>query len=160
MNIDQFIHNPHPFLAGMTRAHLQLIAENAAESHFAAGDLIFREGESADRLYLVQIGEVALQTHSAGRSTTVQIIADGEALGWSWLFPPHRWLFDARAQQDTDAISIYVPGLRERIEIDPAFGFELMKRVAQVVVHRLQATRLKFVQSQKALSHLAPAIGT
>ena len=157
MKIDQFIHNPHPFLAGMTPAHLQLLAENAAETHFAAGDLIFREGEIADRLYLVRFGEIALQTHSAGRSTTVQTVSDGEALGWSWFFPPHRRLFDARAQRDTDAISIYVPGLRERIEIDPVFGYELMKRVAQVVVHRLHATRLKFVQSQKTFSHLAPA---
>ena len=160
MNIDDFIRNPHPFLAGMTPAHLRLLAENAAESHFAAGDLIFREGESANHFYLVQRGEIALQTHSAGQPTTVQVIDSGNALGWSWLIPPHHWHFDARAQKDTDAISIYVPGLRERSEIDPALGYELMKRVAQVVVHRLQATRLKFVQSQKAHSRQALPIET
>ena len=142
----------------MIPAHLRLLAEHATESHFTADDLIFREGENADRFYLVQRGEIALQTHSAGQPATVQIINRGEALGWSWLFPPYRWHFDARAQKDTDAISISVPRLREMCDIDTALGCELMKRVAKVVVHRLQATRLKFVQSQKALSHPAPAI--
>jgi CRP/FNR family transcriptional regulator, cyclic AMP receptor protein len=153
MNIDEFIHHLHPFLSDMTPAHLRLLAENATEAHFAAGDLIFREGANADRFYLIQRGEVDLQTHSSGKPVTIQTIHGGDVLGWSWLFPPYRWHFDARAQRDTDAIFIYAPRLRERIESDPVLGYEVMKRVAKVVVHRLHATRLKFVQTQTVLPH-------
>jgi CRP/FNR family cyclic AMP-dependent transcriptional regulator len=85
---------------------------------------------------------------------TVQIIEGGEVLGWSWLFPPHFWRFDARATIHTEAISICISELREKCEIDPALGYELMKRVGKVVVDRLHATRLKFVQSQKAQGRL------
>jgi CRP/FNR family cyclic AMP-dependent transcriptional regulator len=65
MNIHEFVHSPHPFLAGMTPAHLRLLGASATETHFAAGDIIFREGDAADRFYLLQRGEIALQTHSA-----------------------------------------------------------------------------------------------
>ena len=163
MNIEDFICNPHPFLAGMTAAHLRLISEDATESHFAAGDVIFREGDVANRFYLVQRGEVALQTFSAGQPTSVQLLGAGEALGWSWLFPPHHWHFGAVALKDTDAICIYAPRLREKSEADPALGYELMSRVAKIVIARLQATRLRLVHAQKpnpqAASRLAVPVG-
>jgi CRP/FNR family transcriptional regulator, cyclic AMP receptor protein len=149
MNIDAFVTHPPPFLAGMSEERLRLLAENATERHFAPGEVIFREGENADHFYLIKRGEIDLQTHSAGRPTTVQTVGGGEALGWSWLFPPHHWRFDARARSRTDAISIPAPGLRAKCEVDPALGYEVMKRVANVVANRLQATRLKLVLSQK-----------
>jgi len=160
MIIEEFIENPHPFLAGMSEEHLRLLGQNVVESHFAPGDVIFREGERANRFYLVQRGEVALQTHPGGKAATIQVIRGGDVLGWSWLFPPHHWHFDARAQKDTetlvlDAVSLSVPGLREKSEIDITLGYELMTRVAKVVVNRLQATRLKFVQSHKEQLRMA-----
>jgi len=161
MNIDDFIENPHPFLDGMSELHLRILAENATKTHFAPGEIIFRQGESANRFYLIEHGEVALQTHAAGRLTTVQTIGPGEALGWSWLFPPHHWLCDARAQKESwaismDALSVYVPGLLEKSEVDTALGYELMKRVAKTVVHRLHSTRLKFIQA--SISNTLPTV--
>jgi len=149
MNIDEFIQHPHPFLAGMSPAHLRFIAENATEAHYAAGDLIFREGEAANRFFLINRGEVALQTHVAGQAATVQTVGAGDVVGWSWLLPPHHWHFDARAAADTDAIVIHAPRLREESEVNDALGYALMKRIANVLIERLQATRQKLVQVEK-----------
>jgi CRP-like cAMP-binding protein len=150
MNTEDFVLRPHPFLAGMRPDHLRFIAEHASEAHFAAGDLLFREGDAANRFFLIERGEIALQTHAAGQAHTVQSVGDGDVVGWSWLFPPHCWRFDARAAKDTDAIVVHAELLREECEVNESLGFQLMKRVSNVVTERLQATRQKLVQAQRA----------
>jgi CRP-like cAMP-binding protein len=75
----------------------------------------------------------------------IQIIGAGEVLGWSWLFPPYLWHFNARAMEATDAIFFYATPLREECESDHELGYELMKRMAEVMVRRLQATRWKLL---------------
>jgi CRP/FNR family cyclic AMP-dependent transcriptional regulator len=71
----------------------------------------------------------------------IQIIGAGDVLGWSWLFPPFCWHFDARAVKPTEAIFIYGTRVRELCDEDHDLGYELMKRTAEVVIRRLQATR-------------------
>ena len=65
----------------------------------------------------------------------------GEVCGWSWLFPPYHWHFDARAVEPTEAIFFYGTRLREQCENDHDLGYELMKRMASVIIRRLQTTR-------------------
>jgi CRP/FNR family transcriptional regulator, cyclic AMP receptor protein len=73
----------------------------------------------------------------------IQTIEDGDVLGWSWLFPPYRWHFNARTIEETRAIALDGVCLREKGEIDHDFGYELVKRVALIIMERLQATRLQ-----------------
>ena len=51
----------HPFFVGMSEHHIRLLADCAMELHFDAGHVIFREGESANRFYLIEHGKVALE---------------------------------------------------------------------------------------------------
>jgi CRP/FNR family cyclic AMP-dependent transcriptional regulator len=69
-------------------------------------------------------------------------------LGWSWLFPPFAWHFRARALEPTNAIVLNGAHLLIAAERKRDFGYELMKRVAQVVIHRLQATRKQLLDQQ------------
>jgi CRP-like cAMP-binding protein len=133
----------------MPTACLDALAHLASQANFKAGTLLFREGEPANRFYLLETGTISVQTHSAGRPLTVQTIDPGEVLGWSWLFPPFFWHFDARADGDTSAIMFDAPALRLACERDPALGYEVMKRMAEVVAQRLQSTRQKLVMSAK-----------
>ena len=86
----------HPFLAGMDPENRENFLRGAKEKDFAAGEVIFREGEPANALYLIESGEVALEARSAGNTTLIQTVGDGGVLGWSWLFPPFAWHFQAR----------------------------------------------------------------
>ena len=133
----------------MCESHLRLLADSATQVHFTAGARIFHEGDHAKHFYLIQLGKIVLQTHSAGHPVPIQSIGSGEVLGWSWLFPPYCWHFDAWAEEDTDAISFLATRLRDDCETDKTFGYALMKRIAELLIHRLQATRLKLVQSHK-----------
>ena len=82
---------------------------------------------------------------------TIQTVDAGEAFGWSWLFPPYRWHFDASAHQVTDALVFPAQTLRTCAEKDHDFGYELVTRVARVILQRLQATRQKLVDFYGAI---------
>jgi CRP/FNR family cyclic AMP-dependent transcriptional regulator len=135
-----------PVFAGLQSWHLELIAGCGANVRFAAGDVVFREGEPADSLYLIRRGSVALDLAAPGRrALTIETLHDGEVLGWSWLFEPHRWMFDARAVGETSAIAFDGACLRGKCEADHELGYQLMHRFASVLVSRLQATRLQLL---------------
>jgi CRP-like cAMP-binding protein len=132
----------HPFLRGMGREHINTLAEYATATGFAAGELIFKEGDLANRFYLILEGCVALEAALPGDGAReVERIGPGETLGWSWMFPPFRWHFAARARVPTKAIFIYGTWLLECCEADPALGYELTKRIALVAIGRLQSAR-------------------
>ena len=135
----------HPFLAGMNGAHLEVLRECAMRTTFARGSLIFREGDLANRFYLIESGRVALELRNEdGRPPTrVQELHAGDALGWSWLFPPYYWHYNAHALTRTTAIFFYGTRLRNECEEDHSFGYELMKRMAAVAIQRLEAHRAK-----------------
>ena len=134
----------HPFLKGMSEHQLRILSDCSMQAHFNANEMIFGEGEPADRFYLIQRGTVALEAYVKDKGNTlVQKIGAGDVLGWSWLFPPYFWHFTARALEPTDALFIYAKPLREECESDHDFGYELMKRIAEVIMRRLQATRKK-----------------
>jgi CRP/FNR family cyclic AMP-dependent transcriptional regulator len=136
----------HPFFEGLERPYLDLITSCAANVRFAAGEYLLREGESADQFYLLRQGKVALETYAPPRGAiTIETIEEGEVLGWSWLFPPYRWHFSARALESVRALALDGACLRDKIATDHRLGYELMRRFAYVMMQRLQATRLQLL---------------
>ena len=132
----------HPFLRGLSPKHLATLSDFAMNAEFASGKLIFSEGDPANRFYLILEGKVALEARAEnGDTVPVQTIGPGDVLGWSWLFPPYSWHFDARAIEPTKAIFFYGTSLREQCQEDSSLGYELMKRAAAIVIERLQAAR-------------------
>jgi CRP/FNR family transcriptional regulator, cyclic AMP receptor protein len=143
----------HPFFRHLNESQLDILADCAMQIKFRSGDVIFQQGDVANRFYLIERGSVALQADQPGHGTIpIQTLGAGDILGWSWLFPPHIWRFSARAVEPTEAIFFYGTWLRARCEQDPGLGDELMRRMARVVVERLQATQMQLVEiSQVAL---------
>ena len=134
------------FFDGLRPETVEIIAGCASNVQFGAGTLIFREGERADAFYLLRHGSVALETHSPARGPLViETIEAGDVLGWSWLFPPYRWHFDARAVTAVRATAFDGECLRGKCAADPALGYELISRFAQTLIERLQWTRLRLL---------------
>lgn len=143
--IDTLLAN-HPFFAGLGESTLKFIAGCGRNVHFDAGDYICREGDEADRFYALRHGRAAIEIHVPGRGAiTIQTVHEGEMLGWSWLFPSHKWQFDVRAIEVVRATSFDGNCLRGKCDGDPALGYEMMKRLAHVVEQRLEATRLQLL---------------
>ena len=136
----------HPFFKGLKPEYLQLVTGCASNVRFEAGKYIFREGEEASQFYLIRQGKVALEIFAAQHGPiTIETIEAGEVVGWSWLFPPYRWHFSGRVFEPTRAIALDGKCLRAKSEEDHDLGYELMKRVAQIMMERLQATRLRLL---------------
>jgi CRP-like cAMP-binding protein len=139
----------HPFFTGMRPQYLDILAASATEVKFAAGQIIFREDEPASQFYLIGKGRVCLEAHEVADGTVpIQTVGPGEVLGWSWLFPPFAWHVQARAIEPVEAVVLDGAHLLVTAEKDKTFGYELMKRVCQVVIHRLQATRKRLAAQQ------------
>ena len=135
-----------PLVAGMRPEQLAVIAGCARTARFEAGEWILREGSAADRFYFLRSGAVALQIAVPGRDDLlIETLGSGDVLGWSWLFEPYRWQYDARATEAVRALAFDAVCLRGKCETDPALGYELMRRFAGVLLRRLQATRLQLV---------------
>ncbi len=125
----------HPFVKGMSAAHLDVLSELALPIHFEAGEYIFRRGYPANRFYLIKEGRVAING-LAGEDTVTQVVSGGEVLGWSWLFPPYEWHLDARTLTPVDSVFIYATPLRDLCDEDHALGYEFMKRAVETMAER------------------------
>jgi len=138
------------FLRGIGDRQLDVLATMAHATSLATGTMLGREGETAEAFYLIQSGRVALEIHTPDRGAVrIQTVGPGEPVGWSWLVPPHRWQFDARAVDAVQAIAIDGAALRERCEQDHELGYQLLKRLVTVVASRLAATRLQLLDIYK-----------
>ncbi len=135
-----------PVFAGMPAEYLTLVAGCGRNVGFEDGALLFREGDVADTFYLVRRGRVAFELNTPDRGgIVIETVDSGDVVGWSWLFPPYRTHFDARAVEEVRAIAFDGACLRGKCEEDPRLGYELMQRFAQVMIDRLQHTRFRLL---------------
>lgn len=142
----QRIIEEHPFFAGLDEGFCELVAGCARNVRFDAGQYLFREGGPADQLYLLRHGRVALEIAAPGRDTvTIQTLTAGEIVGVSWLIPPYRWSYDARAIELTRAIAMDATCLRRKCEQDHDLGYEVVKRFVPILIERLQGTRMQML---------------
>lgn len=136
----------HPFFRDLDETHRELIAGCGRNVKYNAGEYVFREGDVSDTFYLLRYGRVALEVHVPGRGPVViETLGEGDVLSWSWLVPPRRKQFDARALTLVRAIAFDGGCILERCEEDPRLGYELLKRFLQLVGRRLQATRMQIL---------------
>jgi len=135
-----------PMFQGLKDEHIVLIAECGRNVRFEAGDPIVRQGEAADRFWVIREGRVALQLHTLERGdVVVRTVGPNEVVGWSWLVPPYHWHLDARAMTATRAIEFDARCLAGKFRNDYEFGFELFRRFSEVIAERLEATGLQLL---------------
>ena len=145
----------HPFFAALTDAQLAALAEDAITETFTAGQRLFDEGGIADRFWLIEQGNIALDMRIPGRGDQiVETLGPGTVLGWSWLHPPYRWHFGAVARLATTAIAFDAASVRRRCDADPAFGYAMLRAFTPVITERLQATRLRLLDLYAAPSQV------
>jgi CRP/FNR family transcriptional regulator, cyclic AMP receptor protein len=136
----------HPFFSRIDPRYHQLVVGCASNVRFNAGEFIFQEGREANTFYLIREGKVALEVVAPGHgSLTIETLGGGDMLGWSWLIPPYRTRFDARAVEMTRAIALDGNCLRAKCEEDHELGYELVKEVASALGQRLDATRFRLL---------------
>jgi len=136
----------HPFFANIEQAFCTIVCGCAKNVRFEAGQYLFHEGESADQFYLIRQGRIALEIAAPGQGAIrFQTLGAGEIVGVSWLIPPYRWTFSAKALDRIRAISMDAKCLRQKCENDHDLGYEMMKRFMPILLERLHATRMQIL---------------
>ena len=142
----------HPLFAGLALPLRQILAECAMRADFEEGDTVVEAGQPANCIYLVIRGSINLQTPGLQTPACVQTIGTGDILGWSWLFPPYFWHFNALAREPTQTIFFYGSRLRQLCDRNHDFGYELIKGISQILIAHLQADRERWIEA----AHIAP----
>jgi CRP-like cAMP-binding protein len=136
----------HRFFHGIKPEYLDVLTGCASNVVFEAGAIMFREGDPAATLFLIRHGRVALELDRPGQGPAViQTAGEGEGVGWSWLVGLHQWRYTGRAVLHTRAIALNGVCLRKKCEENHDLGYEMHKRIADVMAGRLEATRLQLL---------------
>jgi CRP-like cAMP-binding protein len=136
----------HPFFQDMEDRFIRQLVGCASNARFEAGQYLFRQGEIADHFYLLRKGHMAIEIHAQERGAIIlQTLGAGDIVGWSWLVPPHRWLFDGRAVETVRAVALDGACLRQKCDEDHDLGYALLKRFSAIIAKRLEAARLQLI---------------
>lgn len=137
----------HPFFHDLAPSFYRLLAVCARREKFRANEQIFRKDFDAGSFYLILSGEIVVETPYVPGEGVIKLLelGAGEALGWSWLFPPYQWHFSARASVDAEAIVFDADELRALAAENTALGYFLAIRVGGMLLQRLQSTRVRLL---------------
>ncbi|MBK1735396.1 regulator [Halorhodospira abdelmalekii] len=128
------------------REYVEFLAAHATWEQVAAQTMIFRHGDAAERFYVIKSGTLVLEVPAiSGPTLEVQRLGADEILGWSWLIPPYRWNFNARAESDCELLTIDGSAVLARCEADAQFGYQLHKRFSALMSERLTAARQRMI---------------
>ncbi len=136
----------HPFFKGISDQHLEFLVSVARPLRIESNHFLFRQGSSADCFLVLHKGDMAIELHvGAQGARIIQTVNAGEVVGWSWLYPPHRWMYDGRALNTVDCLCLDGESVRKRMEEDHEFGYEVLRRFGEVIVEALNRTRLQLL---------------
>jgi len=138
------------FFRDLAPEHISFLAECSARVEFETGQYLCREGEKADYFHIIVHGLVALELPKPEQGDiAVQTLEPGDVLGWSWLVPPYRWRFNARALDTTQTIAMDGRCLRAQCEENHELGYQLLVRLVQVMTQRLETTRRQLIANTR-----------
>jgi CRP-like cAMP-binding protein len=145
------------FLHDMGPMHLEQIASIARVRDYNHGDVVFRQGDPAQHLFLVVHGTVSLEICAAGIGCKqILTLGAGEVLGWSSALEQLCYTARARAIDVTRLVEINDAQFLTICERDPQFGYEMMRRIALALAKRLSATRMQLLDVYGASLPIVP----
>lgn len=136
----------HEFFSGFSDDVLKFLYECSSTREIKKGQILFRQGENADKFYVVKSGRISVQIPAIiGPDLEIQTLGKDQVLGWSWLISPYKWNFQAKAEEHSELLQFDGIAILARCEQEPKFGYELLKKFAGLMSERLNAARLKMM---------------
>ncbi len=133
-----------PLFQDVSPAILEKIARISEEISLKEGETVFREGQVADKMDFLLKGSIALRVNIMSKpdSVTVSYVAkSNECFGWSGIVPPYHYTATAYCDEETRILSVRGKEFMEIISENPADGFKIMQRIAEIVSDRLRNSR-------------------
>lgn len=135
-----------PFTRGLAEEQLAKLLAFTTEVSFEEDQVIFPAGRLSANLYLVVTGCVCVEVRTPVYAVCLQVVGPGEAFGWSSLLEHHDTVFQVRALGPTTTLCIDAKQLLAECQQDPKFGFELLRRVLEMVAGRVEAIEARLAE--------------
>ena len=137
----------HEFFYEFSDDVLKFLCECSSSREIKKGQFLFRQGENADKFYVVRSGRISIQMPAImGPTLEIQTLGKDQVLGWSWLISPYKWNFQTRAEEDSELLQFDGIAILARCEQEPKFGYELLKKFAALMSVGLNAARQKMME--------------
>ncbi len=119
----------HTYLGlSLAPAELDALVAGAKVRHFAAGEVLFNEGDKADGLHLIRRGSVTVSRMIAGRDYTLSYVSAGNYVGEMALLSGGPCQATVRAAVNTETILLETEHVAVRVEQNSAFRKQLDAR--------------------------------
>jgi CRP/FNR family transcriptional regulator, cyclic AMP receptor protein len=147
------------FFKGFSDREVERLAAAAKEETYDAGTQMYKNGDPARSLFLIQEGKIILVMDSylgpqrPPMQVTVDVVTRGESMGWSAVVEPYVYTLGALCIDRAKAIAFDAAELRRIMDEDTCLGYRIMKATAQVIANRLTHTRIILV-GERGLSTL------
>jgi CRP-like cAMP-binding protein len=136
----------HEFFSEFSDDVLKFLCECSSTREIKKGQILFLQGENADKFYVVRSGRISIQMPAImGPTLEIQSVDEDQVLGWSWLISPYQWNFQTKAEEDSELLQFDGVAILARCEQEPKFGYELLKKFAGLMSVRLNAARQKMM---------------
>ena len=137
----------HEFFSEFSGDSLKFLCECSSIREINKGQILFRQGENADKFYVVLNGRISIEMPTImGPTLEIQTLGKDQVLGWSWLISPYKWNFQTKAEEDSELLQFDGAAILARCEQDPKFGYELLKKFAALMSVGLNAARQKIME--------------
>jgi len=133
----------YELLNGLSPVEAEEVLELGTKLIVPTGTSLFRLGDPADRLFVIERGRIRLtlpmQVRGRGEDVFVEERSPGQTVGWSALIPPYRFTLTATAPLfEAEVIALPRETLRQYFAANPAAGHKIALNLAVVIGHRLQ----------------------
>ena len=123
---------------------LDKIAKLGEEASFSQGDVIFREGDEANKLHFLLEGEIILKVKLTSRPDHITVSAvrqQYESFGWSGVVSPFHYTASAFCEEDCKVLMISGKEFMNLLDENPEAGYTVMQRITEIIASRLRNSR-------------------
>ena len=123
-----------PLFADLSRDEIGRLAEVAVPRSYAAGQVIFREGDAGDTCYVLRTGSARVtRSHSDGRLITLAELRPGDIFGELAMFGGETRSATVEAIEETTAVALLAGDLRRLLREHPDIALKMLSAMADRV---------------------------
>jgi CRP/FNR family transcriptional regulator, cyclic AMP receptor protein len=136
----------YDFLEGLDDQERSIVKGLGKLRQYNEGEIIFRQGEKATTLFIVEEGQARLESGLAtSGNIPLTTVNKGQAFGWSVLVPPYYFTALAVASTNLSVTAIDGRVLLDFIQSQPSIGIKIMRNIANTIMFRLYTVEQELV---------------
>jgi CRP-like cAMP-binding protein len=131
------------FFEGIPGWALERLARSTTKRRLKQGTMVVRQNDEAQAVYFLLSGAVQVLVYFEGVGDLlmgVQRLPGSLIAGWSAFRPPYRHTSSLRCEEATELIRLPRETFEGIFEEDPYLGYQILKKVANAVDHRLEGS--------------------